>query len=293
MRPAPAPDSFDRIAVVTGANTGVGKETSRELARAGWTVVMVCRSEARGRAAMEELLAERPEADLRLELCDLESLEEVRDLAIRLSKLPRLDALVNNAGLFRRHREHTPDGYERTLAVNHLGHFLLTLLLEERLRAEGARIVNVSSNGHRRARLRRASLGDILRGTEPYSGVTAYGDSKLANILFTRELSRRWGGDGVLAFAVHPGVLATEIWDRNSGLVMRLFQWWKRFMDPPSVGGEAVSRLVLDPEVASRNGEYFDELEPARPSSDALDEELARSLWEESLEAVGGQTPLT
>lgn len=293
MRPAPAPDRVERIAVVTGANTGVGKETTRELARAGWTVVMVCRSETRGKAALEELLAERPGADLRLELCDLESLDEVRELAIRLSKLPRLDALVNNAGLFRRHREHTPDGYERTLAVNHLGHFLLTLLLEDRLRAEGARIVNVSSNGHRRARLHRAPLSDILRGTGSYSGVTAYGDSKLANILFTRELSRRWGGDGVLSFAVHPGVLATEIWDRNSGLVMRLFQWWKRFMDPPSVGGEAVSRLVLDPEIASRNGEYFDELEPVRPSAAALDEELARSLWEESLNAVGGQTPLT
>lgn len=284
---------MDRVAVVTGANTGVGKETSRELVRAGWTIVMVCRSEARGRDAMEELLAETPGADLRLELCDLGSLDQVRDLATRLRALPRLDALVNNAGLFRRHLERTPDGYERTMAVNHLGHFLLTLLLESRLRAEGTRIVNVSSNGHRRARLRRAPLAEIFRGTDPYSGIVAYGDSKLANVLFTRELARRWGGDGVLAFAVHPGVLATEIWDRNSGLVMRFLQWWKRFMDPPSVGGEAVSRLVLDPDVASLSGGYFDELEPARPSADALDDGLARSLWEESLGAVEGQTPRT
>ncbi len=286
MRPGTAPEPTGPLAVVTGANTGVGKETTRELARAGWTVVMVCRSEARGRGAMEEILGECPGEDLRLELCDLSSLDEVRDLAARLALLPRLDALVNNAGLFRRHREATADGFEMTMAVNHLGHFLLTLLLEDRLRAEGSRIVNVSSNAHRRARLRRAPLPEILRGTRPYSGIVSYGDSKLANILFTRELARRWGGDGVLAFAVHPGVLATEIWDRNSGLVMRLLQWWKRFMDPPSVGGKAVSRLVLDREVPASNGGYFDELEPIPPTADAQDENLARALWNESRRAV-------
>lgn len=287
MRPGTAPDPTRPLAVVTGANTGVGKETARELARVGWTVMMVCRSEPRGRAALDELAGELPGAHLHLMVCDLASLDQVRQLAARLDRLPRLDALVNNAGLFRRAQEATEDGFEVTMAVNHLGHFLLTLLLGNRIRSEGSRIVNVSSNAHRRARMHRAPLLEIMRGTESYSGIVAYGDSKLANILFTRELVRRWGNDGVLAFAVHPGVLATEIWDRNSGLIMRFFQWWKRFMDPPSVGGEAVARLVLDPEVPAPNGGYFDELEPTRPSADAQDDVLARTLWDESRRASG------
>ena len=139
-------------------------EASRtlDLARAGWAVVMVCRSEPRGRDALEEILAEHPRADLRLELCDLASLDQVRDLAERLAALPRLDALVNNAGLFRRHPEHTADGFEVTMAVNHLGHFLLTGLLMPVLLAGSeaageSRVVSLSSAGHRFGGLRHRS----------------------------------------------------------------------------------------------------------------------------------------
>lgn len=283
-----------RVAVVTGANSGVGRSTTELLAKAGARVVMVCRDRGRGEKALAAVRRLAGDDRAELEIADLSSFESVRGLTDRLSaRFDRIEMLVNNAGVFRARRELSVDGFEVTLATNHLGHYLLTVRLMDLLRRGRARIVNVSSNGHRRARLRRAPLAEIFRGTDPYSGIVAYGDSKLANVLFTRELARRWGGDGVLAFAVHPGVLATEIWDRNSGLVMRFLQWWKRFMDPPSVGGEAVSRLVLDPDVASLSGGYFDELEPARPSADALDDGLARSLWEESLGAVEGQTPRT
>lgn len=284
--------NYDRLAVVTGANSGVGFETTLRLVRAGWEVVMVCRSEARASAAAEAIRADHPRAEIGLELCDLSSLSQVRDLAGRLAE--RLDAgsrtlgaLVNNAGLYRARRETTAEGFEMTLAVNHLSHFLLTRLLERRIRDAGARVINVSSGAHRAGRLDRRPIPEILRGEGRYNGWQAYADSKVANVLFARELHRRWGGDGVSAFSVHPGVLSTNIWDRNRAFPMLVTRFLRLFMQSPAVGGEAVARLVLDDAVAERSGGYFHKLRARDPIPLGRDARLAEALWTASEEAAG------
>lgn len=275
------------VAVVTGANSGVGFHTSRVLVRDGWHVLMVCRSRERGDAARESIVEEFPDASPELVLCDLSSLDEVVDLADRLAERPRLDALVNNAGLFRQELTHTPDGFEWTLGVNHVAHMLLTLRLEDRLRRPGARIVNVASGGHRSGRLERAPIEGILRGsTGSYSGLQAYGDSKLANILFTRELVRRWGDDGTVALSLHPGVLSSRIWENTHGLI-KLFSFAIRpFMEDPEVGGRATAALVTDEGRADDNGAYLKKFKVVEPSPAAQDDQLARDLWAATVEAI-------
>lgn len=274
--------------VVTGANSGVGRSAVRLLAEAGARVVMVCRSRRRGEDALDDVLRERPGSRLELEIADLSSLASVGALAGRLlDRFERIGALVNNAGVFRARREITDEGFEVTMATNHLGHFLLTLRLREPLVAGGARIVSVSSEGHREGDLHRAPLEAILRGEVSYRGRQAYGDSKLANVLFAFEIARRWGADGVTANAVHPGVLSTRIWDKSGhplGFVMRLA---KPFMDDPRVGGRAVVRLALAPELERASARYFDRDEETRAAPQAYDEELAAELWRESERLTG------
>lgn len=277
-----------RPVAITGANSGVGFEASRQLAALGVPVVLICRSEARGREAIARIVAETAEARLDLELCDLGDLTQVRALADRVrTSASNWGALVNNAGLYRARLEQTDDGLERTLAVNHLGHYLLTRLLEDELRSAGARIVNVSSQGHTRGQLRRRPLEDILTAPADYNGIQAYCDSKLCNVLFMRELVRRWGDD-VTSTAVHPGVLATAIWDRERTLLMGLIRRFvKPFMDSPETGGRAVATLAADPTHADTTDAYFRRQSSARPAPMANDRELADELWQLSERLVG------
>lgn len=277
-----------RVAVVTGANSGVGFHTTRHLVESGWRVVMVCRSEERGREARSAIEEEYPEASLDLLLHDLASLDDVVALSDHLRDLPRLDALVNNAGLHRPAFERTVDGFETTMGVNHVAHVLLTLRLEDRLRRPGIRVVNVASEGHRRGRLRRAPIEDILRGRLPrYGGVQAYYDSKLANVLFTREIVRRWGPDGVVSLALHPGVLSTRIWDSTKGLVRFLAFLIRPFMDDPDVGGRATAACVTDEGLAEdENGAYLRKFKVVEAAADARDDALARDVWEVTVEAL-------
>ncbi|HSM05290.1 MAG TPA: SDR family NAD(P)-dependent oxidoreductase [Longimicrobiales bacterium] len=281
-----------RLALVTGANSGVGKETTRALAREGWSVVMLCRSLDRGRATLEEIRAEDLPGTLHLRRLDLDDLDQVREAAAEIGAwLDETDqevgALVNNAGVYRAELERTAQGFERTLGVNHLGHFLFTLLLEAKLRRGGVRIVNVSSEGHRRGKLLRRPLAEIFQGRGRYGGVQAYCDSKLANVLFTEELQRRWGSDGVSVAAVHPGTLATAIWDRNPTLLMWIIGKLKRFMGDPQDGGRYVARLVHDVPPRELEGAYFnrDRRDPAE--APAGDPEFAAALWRFSEEATG------
>jgi NAD(P)-dependent dehydrogenase (short-subunit alcohol dehydrogenase family) len=286
-----------RLAVVTGANSGVGYHTTRILADAGWRVVMVCRTEERGREARDRILEEASGSvdatRLLVESCELSSQAAVRDLAGRLeSRFDGLgvagpDALVNNAGLYRADRVVTGDGFELTMAVNHLSHFLLTLLLGEKLRRDGVRIVNVSSAGHRGGKLHDRPIMATLRGENSYNGWAAYADSKQANVLFTRELDRRWSTDGVRSYAVHPGVLSTSIWDRNRTFGMVIAKLLKPFMGSPTQGGEAEARLVTDPDVADYSGSYYKKLAWEKPAPTAQSESLAGELWDTSLQAVG------
>lgn len=273
--------------IVTGANAGVGFEACRLLAQDGLRVVLVCRSEDRGRAALEAIRSVARGPEPVLVRCDLGSLDEVRSAARGLATVaPRPLALVNNAGLYRARREHTVDGFERTLAVNHLGHLLLTRLLEEPLRAARARVVNVTSRAHRKARLHRRPLDDILRGRGRYRGFQAYADSKLANLLFTRELARRWSPD-VEAVAVHPGLLATSIWDRNRTLSMWIVGRLKRFMGDPARGGEAVAAVATDPRLSAHPGAYVNRTRVEEPELPDEADALAGELWRVSATAVG------
>ena len=303
-----------QIAVVTGANSGVGRSATEMLLEAGAHVTMVCRSRERGERALAELresAGNRPRraerqvgkgahtvgtagdraagAQVVLELADLSRQEDVREVAARLdARLPVIDILVNNAGVTRPRCVHSPEGFELTFATNHLGHFLLTRLLRDRLQAGRGRIVNVSSRGHRSGDLRRAGLEDIARGRAWEGALQAYADSKLANVLFTLEIVRRWGARGITANAVHPGVLATEIWKKTSlsaRLLVLPFTW---FMSRPDVGGEAVMNLVEDPSRDDVTGRYFHVEREETPSAQARDEGLARELWERSVEWTRG-----
>lgn len=284
-----------KLALVTGANSGVGREATRELARAGWNVLMLCRSLERGQAALEEIQEEVGAGDagtLHLLPLDLGDLNDVRRASGEIGDWLdeqglQVDALVNNAGVYRASLERTPQGFERTMAVNHLGHFALTLGLESRLRRPGVRIVNVSSEGHRRAKVAGRPLQEILNGESFLGGVQAYCDSKLANILFAEELQRRWGGDGVTAVAVHPGTLATAIWDRNKNFLMWVAKRFKRWMGEPSEGGRAVSRLVTEVPTDEMAGRYYNRESRADAKPPAGDAALAAEVWRVSEEAAG------
>jgi len=168
------------------------------------------------------------------------------------------------------------------MATNHLGPFLLTNLLLERLKAARGRIVNVSSQVHHSGDLRRAPLEAIIRGDDWKGGLKAYSDSKLANVLFTFELARRCGRWGGTANALHPGVLATRIWNKSASPISVLMRLFKPMMKSPSVGGRAVFRLAADPDLAKTTGRYFNVETEARAQPLAYDEDLARNLWETS-----------
>ncbi|OEV02675.1 oxidoreductase [Streptomyces oceani] len=201
------PDQSDRIAVVTGANSGLGLVTARELARRGARVVLACRSDRRGKAAVEQLLAQTPEARVEYRALDLADLASVRAFAEDLPH-ERVDILINNAGLMAIPYAETADGFETQFGVNHLGHFALTgLLLERLLAAEYPRVVNVSSLAHTLANL---DIRD-LQSRKHYGKWEAYARSKTANLLFTHELARRTSGHPLIAASAHPGYSATEL----------------------------------------------------------------------------------
>lgn len=266
--------------VVTGANSGVGFEASRLLAGSGARVVLVCRDQTRGEEAVGRILAQVPDGDLNLELTDLASLKQVRDLGERLQRdHPKIDILVNNAGVYRAGLERTEDGFEKTLAVNHLAHFVLTNLVLPNLLAAGGRVINVSSEAHRRSSLGVASLEPALLGERPYKGWMTYSDSKLANVLFTAGLARRYRAEELVVCSVHPGVLATRIWNQNQNLLSKFMVLLKPLMGRGAVGGEAVAFLTKE-SGPSIHGRYFNKTRPVSPSPEGQDQKLAEALWE-------------
>ena len=222
-------------------------------------------------------------------VADLASLADVRRLASEIdARYGRLDVLINNAGLATRRRETTVEGFERQLAVNHLAPFLLTQLLLPKLKASApARIVNVASNAHHRAAF---DIDDVNWERRPYSALGAYGATKLANILFTRELARRLQGSGVTANCLHPGVVATNIFG-GLGVLGRLFGVVsKPFLLSSSRGAETTVHLASAAEVAGTSGEYFARSRPVVAATAARDEALARRLWELSAAMTGVET---
>jgi NAD(P)-dependent dehydrogenase (short-subunit alcohol dehydrogenase family) len=276
-----------RRVLVTGANAGIGKWTAIGLAERGASVILHARSAEKGRAAQEEVKRRSGRGDVDLLLADFSSLDDVRRLAAEvLDRYDRLDVLVNNAGLISSRRAESADGFELTFAVNHLAPFLLTNLLLERLLASApARIVSVASRAHLRATIDFDDL-DSRRG---YEGLDVYSRSKLANILFTRELARRLAESGVTANCLHPGVVRSDFGaDGDLGGVMGL-GWLviRPFLLSSKQGAETSIYLASSPEVEGISGEYFDRCRVARTSSRARDMDAAARLWRVSEERVG------
>jgi NAD(P)-dependent dehydrogenase (short-subunit alcohol dehydrogenase family) len=277
-------DLANKTFIVTGANTGIGKVTAKELARAGAHVILACRSETKTAAVLDEIKREVPGASLEyieLDLADLSSVRRCAE-AILARNVP-IHGLINNAGLAG-HRGLTKDGFELTFGTNHLGHYLFTRLLLDRLKQAGnARIVNVASASHYQAK--GIDWDAMNQPTRSRTGMREYAQSKLSNVLFTKELARRLEGTGVTTYAVHPGVVATDVWRRVPGPLRWVI---KRFMITPEKGAEASLRCATAPELASQTGRYYDtggkEKTPNRLADDV---ELARTLWTKSAEWTG------
>lgn len=271
----------DKLCIVTGANAGIGKQTALALARRGATVIMVCRNRERGEAAKAELIAASGNEHIDLMLADLSSQAAIRRFAAEFkSRYDRLHVLVNNAGVYLAKRQESVDGLEMTFALNHLGYFLTTQLLWEVLKESGAaRVINVSSDAHRGAKIN----FDDLQSTRRYQGFRAYGQSKLANVLFTYELDRRRADADVTINAMHPGFVATNFGTNNSGVV-GLFM--KRVVPlvarTPEKGAETIIYLASSDDVAGVSGRYFTDLKAVRSSSESYDRETAARLWETS-----------
>lgn len=272
-----------KVCVVTGATSGIGKATATALARLGAEVVLVGRDRGRTEAAVAAI-GSVSASPPRAEIADLASLEQVRGLAGRLAGLDRIDVLVNNAGLVLGERRITPDGFEHVLAVNHLAPFLLTSLLLPKLTASApARVVTVTSDAHSAARL---DLSDpnLERGWDSWR---SYANSKLANILFTRELARRLDGTGVTANCAHPGVVRTGF-GRDARPLLKLGVTIARpFMASPERGADTIVYLASSPDVAGQTGGYYVKRQRREPSAAARDDATAGRLWELSEKMTG------
>jgi NAD(P)-dependent dehydrogenase (short-subunit alcohol dehydrogenase family) len=284
-------DMKGRVCLVTGATMGIGKEAARTLAHMGAEVVLAARDEARAKQAVAEIGGATSYV-----LCDFASLASIRAMCAEvLARHPRLHVLLNNAGAIFASRELTTDGYERTFALNHLGYFLTTELLLDRLVESGepgrtARIVNVASAAHAGAR-RGLDFDDLLSARSYGAGIDAYNKSKLANVMFTYELARRVAGTPVTANCLHPGVIASGFGKNRPGLMALLVGLASPFLWTVEKGARTSVKLASSPEVEGVSGKYFDEKGRERRSSRAsYDVDAQRRLWEESerlVRAVG------
>ena len=274
-----------KTCLVTGANSGIGKFTAIGLAESGAKVVMVSRDEERGRAAREEIISVTGNQDIDLLIADLSLSRSIRQLAgTVLAKYERLDVLVNNAGAYVGRRTLTEEGLETTFALNHLGYFLFTNLLLDLLKSSApARIVNVASEAHRRTRIE----FDDLMGERSYKAFSAYGRSKLANIMFTYDIARRLEGTNVTANCLHPGVVATNFAHRDGGMVGFLLKTFGFLMRRPAKGAETAVFLASSADVDGVTGRYFIDKKEVRSSAVSYDESAARRLWQVSEELTG------
>jgi len=267
-----------KIALVTGANTGIGRVTAVALAAQGAQVFVACRSAQRAQAVLDEIgaLPDGGKAELLpLDLGDFASIRQCAKTFLARS-LP-LHLLINNAGLAGA-RGYTKSGFELAFGVNHLGHFLLTQLLLDRIKASApARIVTVASKAHYRAR--GIDWQAVRKPTRTATGLEEYGVSKLANVLFSAELGRRLAGSGVTTYSLHPGVVATEVWRS----VPWPFGWlMKLALISPAKGARTTLHCATSAGAAAETGLYYDECRPKTPSRVARDEALAKDLWERS-----------
>ncbi len=278
--------------VITGGSDGIGLECASQVAAAdpGCRIVLVGRSPERTAAAVGRLTSEQPTCRVDSLLCDFADQHAVRRLADDLLKTcDRIDVLVNNAGTVFSRRTETADGIESTFAVNHLGGFLLTALLRDRLvESAPARVVFTSSEAHYSATMDLDDLGF----EQGYSIMKAYGRSKLANVLTARSLAQQLEGTGVTVTSLHPGAIATNIWSGAPWFaqpVLAVLKRWK--METPKVGGSRLAYLATSPEVEGQTGGYYHRNRLREPSELARDDELAQRLYDESARLTGLGAP--
>lgn len=281
--------SSQKVTLITGANAGIGLETAVGMAERGFVVVMGARNEAKGQAAVQTVQGRVPGARVELLTLDLASLASVRAAAAELlERHDRLDVLINNAGLILGDRRVTEDGFEQTFGVNHLGHFLLTHLLLDRLKSSApARVVNLASDAHRMSS--GLDFDDLMRERRSYAGMPVYGDSKLANILFTRALATRLEGTQVVTHAVHPGVVRTRFAADGDvkGFFATLVKLSGPFMLTAAKGARTSLHVATSPQAGECTGLYWAKSKQRRPNKAALDDAAAERLWTVSAQLVG------
>ncbi|XP_049952521.1 retinol dehydrogenase 13-like [Schistocerca serialis cubense] len=271
-----------KVVIITGANTGIGKETARELALRGATVVMACRDIQKCEKSRHEIVLESKNKYVYCRTCDLASLASIRKFCERFkNEHKRLDILINNAGVMRCPLSRTKDGIETQLGVNHMGHFLLTNLLLDIIKASApSRIINISSIAHKRGKI---NIED-LNSEKQYDPGEAYNQSKLANVLFTKELAKRLEGTGVTVNAVHPGIVDTEITRHmsfyNSSIsAVFLKPFVKLFIKSPRKGAQTTIYVALDESLQNVSGKYFSNCKEEDVGPQGKEDVTAKWLW--------------
>ena len=269
-----------KVVVITGGTSGIGQVAAEKLAGMGARIVLVARDNSRADTTLARLRQLGPGVNHTVYFADVSSIGEVRRVGGEIAAAePRIDVLLNNAGAMFYERQVTVDGLERTFATNHMSYFVLSHSLRPQLAAAApSRIVNTASDAHRGAKLD----FDDLQCSKKYKAFTAYGRSKLCNILFTRELARQIAGTGITANSLHPGFVNTRFADGGSGALYQAFRVAKNFALTPEKGAETIIYLASSPDVAGVTGEYFSKCARATPTKEAQDDDAASRLWKES-----------
>jgi len=272
---------MSKVIVITGSNSGIGKETALELAKRGQTIVMVCRNEERGKKAQEEIIQITGNENVYLMICDLSSFDSVKRFSEEFrNQFGYLDVLINNAGAMTYEREVTKDGFELHFQVNYLSPFLLTNLLLDCIRPNG-RIINLSSMAHRTGNI----YFDDINLEKDFSMLKAYAQAKLAIILFTHSLAKQLKDKNITVNCVHPGVIISNLGIYNDKKVLRwILQRLKWMFSSPKKGAETVIYLVDADEVSNITGEYFYHKRVRKSSKLSYDEEIEKKLWDKTLE---------
>ena len=276
-----------KIALITGANLGVGLATAKGLAAAGFDLILLVRSEAKAKATEEAILQRFPDIKIDHEIADLEDIDSVK-LAVQhiIKRYAKIDRIINNAGYSPDVIAFTKDGYEKSFVANHLGHFALTINLLDLVEASGeGRIINVSSAAHGLGKVSRF----LIKNDKNLTAFKAYGDGKLANILFTKGLAKRLAGKSILSFSLHPGVVGTNFGGNFTGLSSFLVKLAKPFMISSEEGAETSLFLATTPfeNIKRDNGKYFAKSKVKSTNSNDITTDNADLLWEKSLGIIG------
>ena len=281
-----------KTVVITGGNAGIGKATAINLAKQGAEILITSRSEGKAKAAVEEVKSASKNDNVDFVLINLIDQESVKKAAVEIkAKCPKIDVLINNAGCYLSELELSPQGIEGQFATNHIGHFLLTNLILDNIKAAGnARIINLASIAHNSTR--ELNFGDLNYEKEQYGGWKSYSRSKFCNIIFTNELARRLEGTGITANALHPGGVRTEIAEKDANWYTKL-GWivMKPFMITVEKGAETSVFLASSPDVEGETGGYWVKCKKHFSNRPSQEEANWKALWKKSEELVGKEFP--